>query len=108
VHGWITTGGVAAEQGEIMNKSELVGKVAADSGTTAADAEAVISALFGTLTEVAKSGEKVAWPGFGTFQGKNRPARDGRNPSTGQAIKIPASTVMHFGAAAALKAALNP
>ena len=91
-----------------MNKSELVAKVAADSGVTAKDAEAVLNSLFASLTEVAKSGDKIAWPGFGTFQGKNRPARDGRNPATGTAMKIPASTVMHFGAAAALKAALNP
>ncbi|HVB05707.1 MAG TPA: HU family DNA-binding protein [Acidimicrobiales bacterium] len=91
-----------------MNKAELVAKVAAEASVSAKEAEAVLDAFFGTVTTAAKGGDKVAWPGFGTFQGKNRPARDGRNPATGAAIKIPASTVMHFGASSTLKATLNP
>ncbi|MCU1493857.1 MAG: family DNA-binding protein [Acidimicrobiaceae bacterium] len=91
-----------------MTKNELVGKVAADAGVSASQAEAVVGALFGALTDAAKSGDKVVWPGFGTFQAKTRPAREGRNPGTGATIHIPETKVMHFGPAAALKAALNP
>jgi DNA-binding protein HU-beta len=90
-----------------MTKAELVGKVAADAGVSAAEAEKVIAAFFDTVTKEAKAGEKVAWAGFGTFQVKARAARSGRNPATGAAIEIPASNVMHFGAASGLKAALN-
>jgi DNA-binding protein HU-beta len=90
-----------------MTKSELVGKVAAEAGIAAADAESAIAALFATLIESTRAGEKVAWPGFGTFQAKTRPAREGRNPATGATIQIPATRVLHFGAAAALKAAMN-
>jgi DNA-binding protein HU-beta len=90
-----------------MTKNELVGKVAAEAGVSAATAESVVSALFETVTAAAKTGDKIAWPGFGTFQAKNRPARQGRNPATGATIQIPASKVMHFGAAAGLKSTLN-
>ena len=90
-----------------MTKNELVGKVAAEAGVSAAEAEAVVGALFTTITEAAKAGDKVAWSGFGTFQAKARPAREGRNPATGATIQIPATMVLHFGAAPGLKAALN-
>lgn len=90
-----------------MTKAELIGKVAAESGLSSSEAESAVAALFAVITSEAKSGEKVAWPGFGTFQVKNRPARAGRNPATGETIQIAASNVMHFGAAAGLKAALN-
>lgn len=90
-----------------MTKQELIGKVAAEAGVTASEAEAVVAALFSVVTSETKAGEKVAWPGFGTFQAKRRAARTGRNPATGATIQIAASNAMHFGAAAALKAALN-
>ncbi|MCU1489940.1 MAG: DNA-binding protein [Acidimicrobiaceae bacterium] len=90
-----------------MNKSELVGKVAAQAGIAPAQAEQSISALFATIADVAKSGDKVTWPGFGSFAGKHRPARTGRNPSTQEPMNIPASTVMGFSAAKALKETLN-
>lgn len=90
-----------------MNKSELVAKVAERAGVSAKDAESVVSSLFETVIESAKAGDKVAWPGFGTFQTKTRAAREGRNPQTGATISIPQTTVLHFGPAAALKTALN-
>ena len=92
-----------------MNKNEFVGKIAAQAGVTATAAEEIIAAVFDTLTAATKAGDKVAWPGFGTFQVKSTcPAREGRNPSTGATIQIPETKVMHFGAAAGLKATLNP
>jgi DNA-binding protein HU-beta len=90
-----------------MTKSELISKVASDVGITATQAEAAIGALFSTIVDSAKGGDKVAWPGFGTFSVKSRAARTGRNPATGATISIAASKVMHFGAAAGLKTALN-
>jgi len=90
-----------------MNKAELIAKVADDAGVDHATAEKVTAALFATITGVAKGGDKVAWPGFGTFAGANKPARTGRNPATGATINIPASKVCKFSAAAGLKAALN-
>jgi DNA-binding protein HU-beta len=90
-----------------MTKNELLGKVAAAAGVPATEAEAVISAFLAAVTDAAKAGDKVAWPSFGTFQGKTRPAREGRNPATGATIKIPATKILHFGAAAGLKSTLN-
>jgi DNA-binding protein HU-beta len=91
-----------------LNESEFVGKVAAESGVSVSEAEGVMTALFETLIGATNSGEKIAWPGFGTFQVKTRPEREGRNPSTGATIHISATNVMHIGAAAGLKAKLSP
>jgi DNA-binding protein HU-beta len=90
-----------------MTKAELVAAVAEQSGADQATAERVIGALFDTVTSVLKSGDKVAWPGFGAFSASSRQARQGRNPSTGEMINIPASTAAKFSAASALKTALN-
>jgi len=67
----------------------------------------VVGALFDTVTGVVKAEDKVAWAGFGTFSGSTKAARQGRNPSTGATIDIPASRVCKFSAASGLKAALN-
>lgn len=90
-----------------MNKSELVAKVADDAGVSKKDAEEVIGTFFDTVTAETKRGNKVAWPGFGSFETTRRKARKGRNPQTGQSIKIAASTAMKFSAAQGLKDALN-
>ena len=90
-----------------MNKAELIAKVSTDAGVDQATAEKVTAALFSTITDVAKVGDKVAWPGFGTFTGAAKPARTGRNPATGATIQIPASKVCKFSQASGLKAALN-
>lgn len=90
-----------------MNKAELIAKVSAEAGVDAATAEKVTAALFATITDVAKGGDKVAWPGFGTFTGASKPARTGRNPATGATIQIPATKVCKFSQASGLKAALN-
>jgi DNA-binding protein HU-beta len=91
-----------------MTKAELIDKVAGDAGVSKADAERVIGALFDNVVKSAKKGEKVAWPGFGSFSTSKSKARTGRNPATGEAVKIAASTRMKFTSSSTLKAALNP
>ncbi len=90
-----------------MTKNELLSAVAGQADVDTAIAEKVVGALFDTLATVAKKEDKVAWSGFGTFSGGTKPARQGRNPSTGAVIDIPASKVCKFTAAAGLKSALN-
>ena len=90
-----------------MTKAELLDAVANAAGVSKADAERTIGAFFDTVVSTAKSGEKVAWPGFGTFSTSARAARTGRNPQTGAPVQIKASTAMKFSASSTLKAALN-
>jgi DNA-binding protein HU-beta len=91
-----------------MTKSELIDKVAGESGVSKADAERVIDAFFDTVVAAAKSGDKVAWPGFGSFSTSKSKARIGRNPQTGAEVKIAASERMKFTQSSKLKSALNP
>ena len=90
-----------------MTKAELIDAVAKESGVTKADAERAIGAFFDTVTKAAKKGDKVAWPGFGSFSTTKRPARTGRNPQTGAPVNIAASTAMKFTASSTLKSTLN-
>ena len=90
-----------------MTKAELVAAVAEGSGADQATTERVLGALFDTVTSALKQGDKVTWPGFGAFSASSRQARQGRNPSSGEIINIPASTAAKFSAASALKTALN-
>jgi DNA-binding protein HU-beta len=92
----------------MTTKAELLEAVAKDAGTTKADAEKVLEAFFGVVTSSAKKGGKVAWPGFGSFSTTKRAARTGRNPQTGEPVKIAASTAMKFTPSSTLKAELNP
>ena len=91
-----------------MTKAELIEAVAKESGASKADAERTIGAFFDIVAKAAKKGDKVAWPGFGSFSTGKRAARVGRNPQTGAEVKIKASTTMKFTASSTLKAALNP
>ena len=91
-----------------MNKSELIDAVASKSGMSKADADKTIEAFFSVVTEAVKNGDKVAWPGFGSFSTSESAARTGRNPQTGEAVNIAASTRMKFTASSALKGELNP
>jgi DNA-binding protein HU-beta len=91
-----------------MTKAELVEAVAKKSGVSKADAERTVSAFFDQVLATTKKGGKVGWPGFGSFTTTKRAARVGRNPQTGEAVKIKASTTMKFTASSTLKAALNP
>jgi DNA-binding protein HU-beta len=91
-----------------MTKAELIDAVAAKAGTSKADAEKVITAFFDQVVASAKKGDKVAWPGFGSFSVTKRAARTGRNPATGETIKVAASKALKFTPSSTLKSALNP
>ena len=90
-----------------MNKSELVASIAAQADITKVQAERALNAFVETTTTSLKNGDDVALVGFGTFKVKQRAARDGRNPRTGETIKIAAATVPSFSAGKGLKDAVN-
>lgn len=90
-----------------MNKAELVEAVANGAGVTRGEAEGVLTTFFDTVKASAKGGDTVAWPGFGKFSTSARAARTGRNPQTGAAVKIKASTAMKFTPSSVLKEYLN-
>lgn len=90
-----------------MTKAELIDAVAKSAGVTKADAERTVGAFFDIVVKTAKKGDKVAWPGFGSFTTTKSKARTGRNPQTGAAVKIPASTRLKFTSSSTLKAQLN-
>ena len=87
-----------------MNKSELVGNVADKvDDVSKKDTEKVVNAVFESVSEALDKGEKVQIIGFGTFEVRSRKAREGRNPATGEVIKIPATNVPVFKPGKALK-----
>ena len=87
-----------------MNISDLVTHVAYQDGKiTKTQAKALVDAVFAAITSAAVKGEEVSLPGFGKFKVQNKPARTGRNPSTGAAIQIAASKKLVFQPAKALK-----
>lgn len=90
-----------------MNRAELVAKIAEGSELTKKDAEKALAAFISSVTEALKDGEKVQLVGFGTFETRKREARTGRDPRTGNPIKIPASIAPAFKAGKALKDAVN-
>ena len=86
-----------------MNKVTLVAKIAEKSGLSKKQAEQALGAFIDSVTEALKEGDKVQMMGFGTFEVKERAARTGRNPSTGETIEIPASKTPTFKAGKALR-----
>ena len=90
-----------------MTKAELIDAIAASAGVSKADAERTVGAFFDTVVSSTKKGDKITWPGFGSFATTQRAAREGRNPQTGEPVKIKASTAMKFTASSTLKSALN-
>ena len=86
-----------------MNKVELVAAVSEKAGITKRDAEKAITALVETIEEALKAGQKVSLVGFGTFEVRDRKPRVGRNPQTGEEIRIPASRVPSFKAGKSLR-----
>ena len=76
-----------------MNKTELVAAIAEKAGLSKKDAEGAVKAFTDTVAEQLKAGEKIQLVGFGTFEVAERAARTGKNPQTGEAIKIPASKI---------------
>jgi len=81
-----------------MNKGELVDKVAQKATVTKKQADAVITATIETIMEAVSEGDKVTLVGFGSFESRDRKAREGRNPKTGDKREIPATTVPAFSA----------
>jgi len=90
-----------------MNKSELIDAIADNSGLSKADAGRAVDALVKSVTKALKKGDTVSLVGFGTFSVRKRAARTGRNPRTGDSIKIKASKNPAFKAGKALKDAVN-
>ena len=90
-----------------MNKGELVEKVAEATGLTKKDGEAAVNAFIETIQKALKDGDKVAIAGFGTFDVSKRKAREGRNPQSGETIKIAASMSPKFKAGKSFKEMLN-
>ena len=89
-------------------RQNSIDAVATSAGVSKADAERTIGAFFDHVVAGAKKGDKVAWPGFGSFSTTKRSARTGRNPQTGAPVKIAASTALKFTPSSTLKSALNP
>ncbi|BAU41906.1 MULTISPECIES: HU family DNA-binding protein [Cyanophyceae] len=81
-----------------MNKGELVDAVAEKANVTKKQADAVLSAAIDSIMEAVSKGEKVTLVGFGSFEPRERKEREGRNPKTGEAMKIPATKVPAFSA----------
>ena len=90
-----------------MNKAELITSMAEKSQLTKKDAESALKAFIDSVQEALESGEKVQLIGFGTFETRERAAREGRNPSTKETITIPASTVPVFKAGKEFKDRVN-
>ena len=90
-----------------MNKSELCAAIAAKTGLTKKDAEKFTGAFVETVIESMKKGERVQVVGFGTFEVRERPARNARNPRTGETIAIEASRAPVFKAGKTLRESLN-
>lgn len=86
-----------------MNKVALVEAVNAVLGTTKVQAEQVVDTVFDSIVKSLKKGDEVAVAGFGKFVVKTRAAREARNPKTGEKVKVPASKVVRFSVAKALK-----
>ena len=90
-----------------MTKAELIEKVAKDTMVSKADAGRVVGSVIDSVTRALAKGETVTLVGFGTFSVGNRAARQGRNPQTGESIRIPASKSPRFKAGKALRVAVN-
>ena len=90
-----------------MKKTELVAAIAERAALSKKDAEKALSAVIDTISEALADGDKIQLVGFGTFEVRTRGARTGKNPRTGEAIKIEASKVPSFKAGRALKDSVN-
>ncbi len=90
-----------------MNKADIVDKVHGVLGSTKADAERAVECMIDCIVHGLKGGDKISIAGLGIFETKARPARQGRNPRTGETIHINASRTAKFHAAKALKEAVK-
>jgi DNA-binding protein HU-beta len=103
----LTLHSAATHQRQNMNKKELIAALADKTRSTKADADRSVSALIELISSTLKKGGKITLAGFGIFEVRERAARIGRNPRTGEPLKIKAAKVPAFKAGATLKAALN-
>ncbi len=90
-----------------MNKSELIEATAKAADISKAAAERALSAVMAAVVKTVAKGDTVTLVGFGTFKSSKRAARVGKNPKTGEALKIAATTVPKFSAGAGFKAAVS-
>lgn len=90
-----------------MNKTELIAAVAEKTGLSKKDADAAVAATFDAVKGALANGDKVQLIGFGTFEVRERAAKQGRNPRTGETMEIAASKVPAFKAGSALKDAVK-
>ena len=90
-----------------MNKTELIDAMASKTGLTKKNAEAALNAFVETVSEQLAQGDKISLVGFGTFEVAERAEREGRNPQTGETMKIAASKAPKFKAGKALKDMVN-
>lgn len=79
-----------------MNKAQLIDAIATGADMTKTDASKALASMMDAVSSSLKKGDRVSFPGFGTFAVSDRKARQGRNPRTGQAITIPAKKVVKF------------
>ncbi len=91
-----------------MNKGDLVDKISKEAGVTKKQADAVISAAVDAIMTAVSEGEKVTLVGFGSFESRDRKAREGRNPKTGDKMEIPATKVPAFSAGKQFKEMVAP
>ena len=99
--------GLLKEKGSLVNKSELISAIAENADLTKVQAGQALDATIKAITESLPSNEPVTLIGFGTFEVRERAARTGRNPRTGESIQIKASKNPAFKAGKALKEAVN-
>ena len=90
-----------------MNKSELIKSIAAKAELSQKQAGAALDAFISSITEALKDGDTVSLLGFGSFEVRTRPAREGRNPATGEKVMIPAAKVPGFRVGKGLKDAVK-
>ncbi|RKW08981.1 HU family DNA-binding protein [uncultured Capnocytophaga sp.] len=90
-----------------MNKTELIDAIAEEAGLSKADAKKALEAFLASIEKTLKKGDKISLVGFGSWSVSEKPAREGRNPKTGETIKIAAKKVVKFKAGAELSNAVN-
>nr|WP_228733020.1 HU family DNA-binding protein [Pseudoalteromonas ostreae] len=98
---------ITMKEDDIVNKSQLIDQIAADADISKAAAGRALDSFIEAVSGALKDGDSVALVGFGTFSVRERAARSGRNPQTGEAIQIAAATIPAFKAGKALKDACN-
>jgi DNA-binding protein HU-beta len=90
-----------------MTRKEFIQTMAVKTGCSKADMEVTVGALLEVISDTLKKGDSLSFPGFGSFEVRERPAYKGRNPRTGEEMQIGASKIPTFRAGATLKAAVN-